>query len=129
MLTLQLPQESLLMHADPFRLQQIFTNLLSNAARYTDRGGKIAVTASRAGELVIIKVKDTGIGIESDLQQEIFEPFLQIAPEMGSDSNGEKNNDLHQDCCSVGWRSGRRWARLNPSSTSNRYFPYGLICS
>jgi hypothetical protein len=46
-----------------------------------------------------------------------------------SDSNGEKNNDLHWDWCSVGWRSGRNRKRLNPTSTSNRYLPYGLMCS
>ena len=79
-LTLQLPEESLITDADPLRLQQIFTNLLSNAARYTDRGGEIAVVAQRAGDLAIITVKDTGIGVERDLQQKIFEPFFQIAP-------------------------------------------------
>jgi hypothetical protein len=44
----------------------------------------------------------------------------------GSDSNGAKNNDLHPDGCSEAGRRGSKWARLNPSSTSKRYLPYGL---
>jgi hypothetical protein len=54
---------------------------------------------------------------------------LVVGASWGSDSNGEKNNDLHRDWCSVSWRSGRRRERLNPSSTSKRYLPYGLMCS
>ncbi len=55
--------------------------------------------------------------------------FDDIDAAWASDSNGAKNNDLHPDECSAGGRSGRRRMRLNPSSTSKRYLPYGLMCS
>src|SRR4051812_26227794 len=54
---------------------------------------------------------------------------LQVEKMLRVARNGEKNNDLHGDRCSVVWRSGRRRERLNPSSTSKRYLPYGLMCS
>jgi PAS domain S-box-containing protein len=70
-------KETLSVDADWTRLEQVVTNLLSNAAKYTDPGGSIWVSAERAGDLVVICVKDTGIGIDAAMAPRIFDPFVQ----------------------------------------------------
>src|SRR5690606_26594548 len=63
---------------DPIRLQQILTNLLENAIRFTERG-TIAVTIERTGETHwAMRVSDTGRGIPAEMQSHIFEAFWQI---------------------------------------------------
>lgn len=63
--------------ADPTRLDQIITNLLINAAKYTPDGGRIVVTERLDGRNVVITVRDTGIGISPDMLTQIFELFTQ----------------------------------------------------
>jgi signal transduction histidine kinase len=75
--TLTLPAAPVWVQADPVRLTQIICNLLHNAAKYTDRGGRIWLTVQPAGEQVAIVVRDTGIGIRPDLLPHVFEPFMQ----------------------------------------------------
>jgi CheY-like chemotaxis protein len=65
------------LEADPLRLEQMLVNLLTNAAKYTESGGEIWLTARRQGENVIIKVKDTGIGITPELRPRLFDLFAQ----------------------------------------------------
>ena len=62
---------------DPTRLAQVVSNLLTNAAKYTPRGGRIAVSARRAGDAIEIVVRDNGIGIEPAMLERVFEPFAQ----------------------------------------------------
>lgn len=76
-LRVDLPHESIHLHADPHRLAQVISNLLSNAARYTPRGGNISLVAGRVGECVFVKVQDNGVGIPVDLQDRVFEMFAQ----------------------------------------------------
>lgn len=73
-----LPEQSILVEADLTRLAQVFWNLLTNAAKYTDRGGRIELTAQRQGSDVVAAVKDTGIGIPADKLRSIFEMFSQV---------------------------------------------------
>jgi PAS domain S-box-containing protein len=69
------------LEADPVRLTQVLANLLNNAAKYTDPGGSIKLTATLIGDSVEIKVADTGIGISAELQPQVFEIFFQsMAP-------------------------------------------------
>jgi PAS domain S-box-containing protein len=75
--TLGAASESLRVDADPTRLEQILTNLLNNAAKYTDSGGEIRVSTAREGEEVVIKVRDTGIGIPPEKLSQVFELFAQ----------------------------------------------------
>ena len=76
----QLPEGPLWVHADFTRLSQALANLLHNAVKYTDRGGRITVTASAdAGEAVVTLI-DTGIGIDPAQLPGIFEMFVQIEP-------------------------------------------------
>ena len=64
-------------HADPTRLEQIITNLITNAAKYTDPGGRISVSAHPEPGSVVLKVKDNGIGLSPPMLTEAFELFAQ----------------------------------------------------
>lgn len=77
-LTASLPEQAILLEADPVRLEQIIVNLLNNAAKYTEPGGTIALSVSATPETARLSVKDTGIGIDPAVQHRIFEPFLQL---------------------------------------------------
>jgi signal transduction histidine kinase/ActR/RegA family two-component response regulator len=72
------PPGQVLLHADPVRLIQILANLLNNAAKYTDRGGRISISARAEGTDAVISVRDTGIGIPADMLDRIFGMFVQV---------------------------------------------------
>jgi signal transduction histidine kinase len=78
-LDVTLPEAPVLLHGDPVRLAQILTNLLSNAARYTEPGGSVRVEATREDDAVIVRVVDSGIGISAAELSGIFEMFSQAA--------------------------------------------------
>jgi signal transduction histidine kinase len=63
--------------ADPERLQQIVWNLLSNALKFTRRGGNVEVSAKRVGSTVVLRVRDDGQGIRPEFLPHLFEPFRQ----------------------------------------------------
>ena len=77
---LDLSDPGLRVWGDNLRMQQVFTNLLSNSIKFTPRGGRIAVRTRRDGELVEIAVEDNGVGIDRHLLHEVFEPFAQGHP-------------------------------------------------
>ncbi|HJV70761.1 ATP-binding protein [Ideonella sp.] len=64
--------------ADPLRIAQVVANLLTNAAKYTDRGGRIRLDATRAGREIVIEVSDDGIGISPESLPEVFRMFSQL---------------------------------------------------
>ncbi len=70
-------EPGLRLDADPMRLEQILVNLLTNAARYTESGGTIWFTAEHEGNEIVIKVRDTGIGIPPEKLPQMFELFAQ----------------------------------------------------
>lgn len=72
------PAAPIYIEADPARLAQVFGNLLTNATKYTPRGGRISLTVERHGSDVVTTVKDTGIGIPSDKLESVFEMFTQV---------------------------------------------------
>jgi signal transduction histidine kinase len=76
-LSVSLPEESLFVDADPVRLEQVITNLVNNAARYTPPHGHIAVTAARENAEVVLRVRDDGIGIASHMLPRVFDLFVQ----------------------------------------------------
>jgi signal transduction histidine kinase len=65
-------------YGDPVRLEQIFSNLISNASRYTDSGGQINVMLSLEGSHAKFEIRDTGIGIPPESMEHIFLPFHQV---------------------------------------------------
>ena len=76
-LEVALPPGPVFLHADPVRLAQVFSNLISNAAKYTPPGGHIRVTGERRGDEVAISVKDDGVGISAEMLPRLFEIFSQ----------------------------------------------------
>jgi PAS domain S-box-containing protein len=75
----RLPEEPVMVHADPVRLAQIFTNLLNNAAKYTPPGGRIWLTVQPVPGDVTVSVRDTGIGIAPEMLPRVFDMFVQAA--------------------------------------------------
>ena len=76
-LKVSLPRQPLFVNGDPARLTQVVTNLLDNAAKYTDAGGHITVSADYEDGMAVIRVQDTGIGIPSEVLPRIFDMFTQ----------------------------------------------------
>jgi len=90
-------------HGDRKRLVQVLANLLSNAARYTPPGGRIAVTLSRVDGMVEIAVSDNGIGMAPDLVESVFELFRQ----------GQRTPDRSQGGLGIGLALVKRLVHLH----------------
>jgi PAS domain S-box-containing protein len=76
-LTVVLPETPISVNGDPTRLEQIVSNLLTNAAKYTESGGRINVSLASHDGRAVLKVKDNGIGISAELRHQIFDLFVQ----------------------------------------------------
>jgi two-component system CheB/CheR fusion protein len=76
-LGVSLPSEPVLLRGDATRLEQVLCNLLTNAAKYTEPGGHIDLTVARDGTSIVLRVRDTGIGIAAELLPRIFDLFIQ----------------------------------------------------
>ncbi len=77
-LLVSLPPQPVFLYADLVRLAQVFMNLLTNAAKYTERGGRIWLSAERQGHEIVVCVKDTGVGIPAEKLPRLFELFFQV---------------------------------------------------
>ena len=77
-LDLQLPEHPVYIQADATRLAQVFANLLNNAAKYTPEGGLISLSLRTVASQVEIRVKDNGIGIAPEMQNAVFDMFVQV---------------------------------------------------
>jgi signal transduction histidine kinase len=75
-----LPDAPLLLQADAGRLEQVFVNLLSNAAKYTNPGGRIWLSAEREQGEAVVRIRDTGIGIDPNALPHVFDLFVQADP-------------------------------------------------
>ncbi|MCY7370435.1 MAG: PAS domain S-box protein, partial [Polaromonas sp.] len=87
-LTLSLPPVDLMVNADATRLVQVFQNLLNNAAKYTDPGGRIELCVEKAEEQVSISISDTGIGLSADQLPTVFEMFSQVETALSRSRGG-----------------------------------------
>jgi CheY-like chemotaxis protein/two-component sensor histidine kinase len=77
-LTLQVPEDSLPIDVDQLRMAQVVGNLLTNAAKYTEPGGRIDVSANRDNDAAVLRIRDNGIGIDPKMLPRIFELFVQV---------------------------------------------------
>ncbi|HEY2029494.1 MAG TPA: CHASE domain-containing protein [Myxococcales bacterium] len=71
-------QHPIVLDADPTRFDQIVGNLLSNAIKYTPDGGRVEVQAQAAGDVLELRVRDSGIGVAPEMLDELFKPFVQV---------------------------------------------------
>jgi signal transduction histidine kinase len=73
-----LPVSPVTVAGDRVRLAQVFANLLNNAAKYTEPGGKVTLSARRDGKTAVVRVRDTGVGIPREVLPRVFELFTQV---------------------------------------------------
>ncbi|GAB3414218.1 ATP-binding protein [Massilia agilis] len=85
-LVIDLPDRPVFLHGDATRLAQILSNLLNNAAKYTNRGGRVSLSARVDDKTLVLEVSDTGIGIAPEMLDSVFEMFVQV------DSTLERSN-------------------------------------
>ncbi len=85
-LVIELPDRPVFLNGDATRLAQILSNLLNNAAKYTNRGGRVTLTARVEDKNLIVSVADNGIGIAPEMLANVFEMFVQV------DSTLERTN-------------------------------------
>ncbi len=87
-LTIQLPEATILVDVDSIRLSQVIMNLLNNAAKYSDPGSCIQLTSERSGGVVVVSIRDTGIGIAADQIPHLFDMFSQVDHSMEKSQGG-----------------------------------------
>jgi len=87
-LTVSLPPEPIHLDADLTRLAQVFSNLLTNSAKYTEHGGRISLSVESSDTEIVVSVQDTGIGIPADSLPRIFDMFSQVDRSMERSSGG-----------------------------------------
>jgi signal transduction histidine kinase/ActR/RegA family two-component response regulator len=85
-LAIDLPDRPVFLHGDATRLAQILSNLLNNAAKYTNRGGRVTLSARVDDKTLVLEVADTGIGLAPEMLDSVFEMFVQV------DSTLERTN-------------------------------------
>jgi PAS domain S-box-containing protein len=107
-LEVALPREPVRVSADLTRLVQVLTNLLNNAAKYTPEGGVIHVSAAAAGDLALVRVRDTGIGLAPDLLPRVFDLFIQ----------GDRGLDRSEGGLGIGLTLVDRLVRLHGGTVS-----------
>ena len=87
-LSTELPKAPAWVRGDATRLQQVVSNLLDNATKYTEPGGRIAVSLWQEGDNVMLSVRDSGIGLDPAMTEEIFELFSQVDNSLARSGGG-----------------------------------------
>ena len=87
-LTVSVEPDTMMLEADPTRLEQIFSNLITNAAKYTDDGGRIALTAQSEGGECVVKVRDQGQGLAAEMLPRVFDLFTQVGDALDRSKGG-----------------------------------------
>jgi signal transduction histidine kinase/DNA-binding response OmpR family regulator len=77
-LEVHVPPEPVWVNGDPARMTQVLTNLLNNAAKYTEEGGRVILTLTRQGGEAVVQVRDTGVGIPAEMLGAVFDLFTQV---------------------------------------------------
>jgi PAS domain S-box-containing protein len=105
-----LPPEPLILEADPIRIAQAIANLLHNSAKYTEPGGRIAISAARENGEAVVRVRDTGVGIAADMLPRIFDLFVQ----------GDRRQNRSQGGMGIGLTLVRSLAEIHGGRVSAR---------
>jgi PAS domain S-box-containing protein len=87
-LAVALPEQAVRVQGDLTRLAQVLSNLLNNAAKYTQEGGRIDLTVEASGDEAVLRVRDTGVGIAAEMLPHIFEMFTQVQGSVSSSEGG-----------------------------------------
>jgi len=109
-LNIELPQALPTLHADGDRLLQVLTNLVNNALRYTPQGGQVSLTAELHGREMLIRVKDTGVGIPPEHLPYIFDRFYRVDSSRSRQGGGGSGIGLTISRHLVEAQGGRIWA-------------------
>lgn len=109
-LSLPLPRNPVWVEGDSARLTQVVFNLLSNAAKFTDPGGKIWLSVEREGEQAIVRVRDNGSGMTSDLAPKVFDLFTQ----------GQRTPDRSQGGLGLGLTLVKRLVQMHGGTVEGR---------
>ena len=88
LLTVARPKDPVPVHADATRLEQVVTNLLSNAGKFTETGGAVVLSLARSDGHALLRVSDTGRGIPPPMTDQVFEPFVQVNPGLDRSKGG-----------------------------------------
>ena len=118
--------ESLPLHADRDRLDQVLTNLLENAVKYSPDGGPIVVTAERRGGEVEVRVADTGVGIPAEHRENVFERFYQADNDAGRQRFGGLGLGLYISRAIIDAHGGRIWAADNTEAGAGSVFGFRI---
>jgi CheY-like chemotaxis protein len=102
-LTVSLPPDPIWLYADASRLEQVVTNLLTNAAKYTQEGGHIYLSAQQEGDKAVLRVRDTGLGIAPAFLPHVFDLFMQA----------ERSSDRSQGGLGIGLTLAKRLVEMH----------------
>lgn len=109
-LNVSLPRKALRVEGDATRLTQVFSNLLNNAAKYTEPGGRIWLAVEREGEQAVVRVRDNGSGMTADLVPRVFDIFTQ----------GERSLDRSQGGLGLGLALVKRLVEMHGGTVEAR---------
>jgi len=87
-LTVTLPPQPVWLHADAARMEQIVVNLLANAAKYTEPGGRVSLSVEQGRDECVLRVRDTGVGIDPELLPRVFDLFTQSEQSLARSRGG-----------------------------------------
>jgi signal transduction histidine kinase len=118
--------ESLPVRADRDRIDQVLSNLLENAVKYSPDGGPIRVTAERHGGEVEVRVSDTGVGIPAADRENVFERFYQADGDAGRRRFGGLGLGLYISRAIIDAHGGRIWVAPNPDADSGSVFGFRI---
>jgi len=119
-------QGTLPVHADRDRIDQVLSNLLENAVKYSPDGGPILVTAERRGSEVEVRVADTGVGISSEHRENVFERFYQADGDAGRRRFGGLGLGLYISRAIIDAHGGRIWSAANDEAPSGSVFGFRI---